>query len=231
MKKLFSVILLAAVCLSAAAQESKLLNDWQDKIEINDNSVVSSFSHFTFFYNHNLNAQNVEGLTASGLGFEISTLYLGFRPWNGGRLALGLVDFCLDKSYLDKGYLNAYSKIKNAVLPTPIPANFGFSNINGTVTSFAFLFPLAFVQEFGKGQIALMAAPGVGWNSYFNEYLEDDVVKHRTRLTFDKGGAYFRLNLSAFFWYSHIGVGVRYSFQPNMQAGPGVVSVGLSIGI
>ena len=237
MKKLFTVMLLAAVCLGAAAQESKLLDNWEDKIDLNDSEVLAPVTYMSFFYNFDFGALNQEGLSQHGWGLEVATLFLGFKTWRGAYLSLGLLDFCMDMSYLNKGYLNSFNQ--NANNPAIIPFNVKdpalaaetatWTDINGSCTKLAFLFPLTFSQEFGDAKIALMAAPGIGFNTYKNEFLED-TVRHKSTLQFDKKNAYFRLNLSAYFWYSHFGLGVRYSFPPKFQ-GPGVLSVGISIGL
>lgn len=222
MKKLFALLLMTAACLSAAAQESKLLEDWSHKMDLRDDSFVSPFGFMSVYYNHDMGAYNVQGLGQHGVGLEISTLYIGFHTWQGGRLNLGLLDFCADWHNAQKNYGFSQNLAGDAISPIPSPG------VNGTCTSFAFLFPLALTQDLGKWSLAVMAGPGVGFDHFENKYIING-IRYKDQLYFDKG-AYFRLNLSAHIWYKHVGLGIRYSFPKGFN-GAGMISAGISFAI
>ena len=221
MKKLFTLILAGAVCLGAYAQESRILEDWEEKIEEQENEFLSSFSYLNFTYNHNLNAP--EGYNASGWGIEWSMLHLGFNPWKNGRFTLGLFDMAFDFNYLQKGYSFARGMENNIVSQNVVvPAGTA-----SRATRFAYKFPLGYIQRFGtsKGSAAILVSPGIGWDKYYNDITNNGIKEYQRYLV--KGGAYFRLDLQAMVWFKNMGITARYSFPKDFK-GPGVVSAGLS---
>jgi len=221
MRRIISVILAAALCLSAAAQESHLLQEWEEQTSLSDESFLSCFGHLSFFYNHNLGAP--EGMMQPGFGFEASILHVGFSPWKNARFSLGLVDFCIDNLYLQNGW--GFDQ-NNAITSTP-----GKDNMSARRANLAMMFPLGYIQAFkgSKWSVGLFAAPGVGWSRYVNQYVQDN-IKHKEESWMARGGAYFRLNLEAAVWYNHTGMMVRYIFPPQFQ-GAGILSAGLSFRI
>ena len=226
MKKLFTVIFMAAVCCGAFAQESsELLDKWSNKIEKKDADGISSFGMVNFFYNFDL--ANVEGQSKHGWGFEVATGFLGFEPWKGGHLALGLIDFSLDFSYARPGYIYSENLEGTEILPGFVTEEI-LKDANCRWNHFAFSFPLAYVQDLGtsKWQVALMASPGIGWNTYNNKYERHGVIYNDNRNI--KKNAYFHLNVAAYVWYDHVGIGVRYVFPQRFQ-GPGYISAGISL--
>lgn len=228
MKKVFAFLAAFCVCFGAFAQESRILDDWSDNIELGDNEFVTPFSYISFFYNHNLGA--LEGQSRHGLGFEVATAFLGFDIWKGARLSLGLLDFCADFSETIQGYAyastdgNTITPINTSLLPVEL------KNAESKCSSFAFLFPVTYTQKLGSSHwdLALLAAPGVGFDSFNNKYTLDN-IEHNNKLNLKKN-AYFRLNLSAYVRYHGLGFGVRYSFPKDFQ-GPGIISAGITLGI
>ena len=216
---------MVTACFGAFAQESNILEEWSDKIEKKDVDGISSFGMANFFYNFDL--ANVEGQSKHGWGFELSTCFLGFEPWKGGQLALGLLDFSLDFSYAHPGYIYSENLEGTEIRPAFITDEI-LKDANCRWNHFAFSFPLAYIQDLGKSkwQVALMASPGIGWNSYNNKYERHGVIYNDNRNI--KRNAYFHLNVAAYVWYDHVGIGVRYVFPQRFQ-GPGYISAGISL--
>lgn len=235
MKKVFAILAAGLICLGAFAQESAILEEWGDKLELSDSDVITPISFVSFFYNHNLGA--LEGQSRHGFGFEVATMFLGFDIWKGARLSLGLLDFCADFSSTLNGYVYAQSKTDNNKIepyntnnPEFASLGIGLENLESKWSSFAFLFPITYTQKFGssKWDLALLAAPGVGFDSYNNKFTVGN-IEHNSKLNLKKN-AYFRLNLSAYVRYNGLGIGVRYSFPREFQ-GPGIISAGITLGI
>ena len=216
---------MAAVCCGAFAQESDLLNNWSEKLEKSDKDGISTFGMANFFYNFDL--ANVEGQSKHGWGFELSTCFIGFEPWKGGQLALGLLDFSLDFSYAHPGYIYSENLEGTEIHPAFITDEI-LKDANCRWNHFAFSFPLAYIQDLGtsKWQVALMASPGIGWNTYCNKYERHGVIYKDNRNL--KRNAYFHMNVGAYVWYDHVGIGVRYMFPQGFQ-GPGYISAGISL--
>lgn len=221
MKKLFSVMMLLALCFGAKAQEEEV-NEFLNK--------QSFFGHTSFFYNYNMGAP--EGMSPHGWGIELSTLYIGFKPWENGYLTLGLLDVSVDMNYLKKGWMFTENLTGTAITPTTIAEALkpAYSNLKAGQDIVTFQFPLGYVHTFGdsKWKAAVFAAPGIGMNEYHNEYAYG-YVRHNEELSLEKS-SYFRLNLEAFVWYNSIGIAARYGFPVGFH-GPGILSFGLSFGI
>ncbi len=220
MKKLFFTILLCAVCFGAFAQESAILDSWEDKIESKEDKIISTFSYLDFTYNHNLAAPT--GYNASGWGFELSFFHLGFKPWEYGRFTLGLFDMAFDFGYLLPD--NSFIQVSNKIETVP---NLDKSN-KSTYTNIAYTFPVGLIQNFGKSKwaAAFLVCPGMGWQTFRNETVIDNI---RTTESFrvNRDRIYFRLDLKAMIWYDNFGFVVRYAFPRSFQ-GAGVISAGLS---
>ena len=234
MKKLFAIILLCAACFGAYAQDSSILEEWGDKkLELEDKDFITPLTYASFFYNYNFSAP--EGLIPHGLGFEVATLFMGFTPWNGARLSLGLVDFALDFGYTQKGYIFSENAEGNYIGPANLadfdPKDAAMLNEPDCKwLRFGYMFPLAYTQQLGqsKWKAALVVSPGIGWNVYKNKYLRNGVTYDDTRRI--KKDVYFRLEGSAYLWYNGIGFGVRYCFPQNFRGG-GFLGAGISLGI
>ena len=225
MKKVFAFLAaMVGICIGAFAQESRILDDWNEQIEARENDIISSFSYANFTYNNYLGAP--AGLNRSGWGIEISALHIGFNPWTNGRFTLGLFDMAFDFGYLTYGnnfaVVNKQVEINSLLVPDSNKSN---------LTNFSYMFPIGYIQRFGDTQwsAAFMASPGVCWDRYRNKYVLDN-VRHEDDLRTDRGGNYFRLDLKAMIWYDNIGIVGRYTFARGFQ-GPGFVSVGISFRI
>ena len=228
MKKVLAILAAGFFCLGAFAQESNILNDWSDDISLSDKEYVTQFTYLTAFYNYNLGP--LEGQSPHGFGFEVATAFLGFDIWKDARLSLGLIDFCFDLSSTLPGYAYASTDGKTVVPVNTQGLPIEMKEAESTSSNLAFHFPVAYTQKLGssKWNLALLAAPGVGWDTYNNKYTLE-YIEHDNNLTAKKN-AYFRLNLSAYVRYSGFGLGVRYSFPKGFE-GPGILSAGITIGI
>lgn len=231
MKHIFSVLMAALVCLGAAAQTTDKDKEWSDlygnnketSSVLSDDDVDLGFGYATVYYNCNLGAP--EGMSMHGVGLELSGLYVGFSPWKDGKLALGLLDFNIDFHFLQKGY--QFSVDANSqIVPTPVT---GIKNdLDASSRNYAFLFPVGYIHELGKVSCAFFAAPGVGWSDFSNDYKDADIC--HTDSMWVRKSACFRLNLQAFFWYDHYGIGIRYAFPKGFD-GPGMLSAGISFAL
>ena len=221
MKRLFAFVLAGLLCFGAAAQESNILQDWEEKIEGTDDGVVTPFSYINVLYCNNLAAP--EGYSRHGWGLEFSTLHLGFNPWKNGRFSVGLLDVALDFGYLVGNYQFISTLDGKIVTSSIAPAG-----NKSQFTNVAFLFPVSYIQNFGdsKWSAALQVSPGVGISSFTNENVVNN-IRTKEKLNYSRGGGYFRLNLCAMIWYDNFGFVVRYGFPRGFQ-GAGVISAGLS---
>ena len=225
MKKFFAILAAGLICFGAFAQESSILEDWEEQMESQMDDIISQFSFLNFTYNHNLAAP--DGYNPSGWGFEFSTLHFGFSPWKNGRFSLGLLDLALDFSYLRPQY-------QFVVIDGQIEARGGGLVPEGNQSKATFggvLFPLGYIQRFGQSgwSAAVFASPGVGFASYNNTYVQSN-IRHKDDLRINRQGSYFRLDLKTMIWYDNFGIVARYSFPRGFQ-GAGVVSAGISFRI
>jgi hypothetical protein len=224
MKKVFAILAAFSLCFGAFAQESKILEDWDDQIESREDDFLSSFAYTNFTYNNFLAAP--EGVNQHGWGINFSILHIGFNPWKYGRFTLGLFDMSFDFGYLKPGYhyinLDKNISFNNVLVPD--------GNKSGIV-NFAYTFPVGYIQKFGesKWSAAILVSPGVGWDRYHNQWVSNN-VRHEENLRLDRGGNYFRLDVKAMIWYDYVGFVARYSFPKGFQ-GPGIVSAGISLRI
>ena len=225
MKKLFASILISAVCFGAFAQESNILESWSDKVESSDNDIISYFSFLNFTYNNFLGASTIGGVNMHGWGFEMSALHIGFNPWNNGRFTLGLFDMCFDFGYLLPGW-DFIINPDGAIVTNSIGV---LENSKSQINVFAYTFPIGYIHHFGfsKWSAGIFAAPGLGWESYRNEYVQNN-IKHTEKLNINRNATYFRLNVEGMIWYDNVGLVVRYAFPKNFQ-GVGVISAGISL--
>ena len=225
MKKVFAILAAGLLCFGAFAQESSILEDWEDKIEGSQDEFVSSFAFLNFTYNNFLAASTMDGVDMHGWGLEISALHIGFNPWKNGRFTLGLFDMAFDNGYL----LPNWTYVIDAVNKDITVAKIAPEGNKSRVLNFAFMFPIGYIQKFGDSRwsAGIFASPGFGFNSYNNEWVESN-VRRSEDLNIDRGGGYFRLDLKAMIWYQNFGIVGRYTFPKNFQ-GPGVVAVGLSM--
>ena len=222
MKKVFAFLAAIGLCFGAFAQESKILDDWEDQIESREDDFLSSFSYTNFTYNNFLGAG--EGVNHNGWGLNFSALHIGFNPWKNGRFTLGLLEMSFDFGFLKPGY--SFAVINNAieVRPSVVESKNNYTNI-------AYTFPLGYIQKFGdsKWSAAILASPGFGWDTYKNDWVSDN-IRHTENLRINRGGGYFHLDVKAMIWYDYVGFVARYAFPKGFQ-GPGIVSAGISLRI
>lgn len=224
MKKVFATLAALGLCFVAFAQNSSILDDWDHAMEERDcDDVFSSFSYTNVTYNNIIGT--TEGEVRSGWGIELSALHLGFKPWKNGRFTLGLFDMAFDFSYLAKGYY--YAAGNNAMLVNKNAPD----GTRSSMTRFAYMFPLGYIHSFGDStcSVAFLVSPGVGWDRYRNLY-NQNYIHHEEDLSMNRG-AYFRMDLKAMVWFRNVGFVARYTFPKNFQAGPSIVSAGISLRI
>lgn len=222
MKKVFAILAAIGLCFGAFAQESKILEDWEDQIESREDDFLSSFSYTNFTYNHNLAAP--AGYNASGWGLNFSTLHIGFNPWKNGRFTLGLMEMSFDFGFLKPGFNFVANNDAIEAAATPLEIKSNYANI-------AYTFPLGYIQKFGdsKWSAAILASPGFGWDTYKNDWVSNN-IRHTDKLRINRGGGYFHLDVKAMVWYDYVGFVARYCFPKGFQ-GPGIVSAGISLRI
>ena len=223
MKKLITAIAACLVYLGSFAQESSILDSWEDKLESKEGDVLSTFSFLNFSYNHNLAAP--AGYNASGWGFEFSFFHIGFNPWTNGRFTLGLFDMGFNFGYLLPENFFIQNSDKIEAVPCLDKTN------RSRYTDFSYSFPVGIIQKFGKSKWAasVLACPGIGWSTYRNESFSDN-VRRTEEFRIHRANTYFRLDVKAMIWYDNFGFVVRYTFPRGFQ-GAGVVSGGISLKI
>ena len=218
MKKIFAVLLLAAACTGAMAQDAKD-SIWNEDKEINVKIGDSKWEISPVLgatYNYSFNAPY--GLSNSGWGLDLSLLEMQWNGWKNGSLTLGILDVNFDWQYLQKG--NKFD---------------GLGGINpaldgkGCRADFTFGFPVGINQQFGKNfGISLIAVPGVGFFTYRNEYIAAG-VHHKDLLYPTNDRVSFRLNLKAIIWYDDFGVMLRYQPLASSDLKTNIFSVGIAL--
>lgn len=217
MRKILSILVLAAACTGAMAQNIK--DSLWDDTKIGDSKWEWGIT-VAPTYNYNFNAP--AGMSNSGFGLDLSLLEMQWHGWKGGAITLGIFDFILDWQYLQKGYRFTPGE---RYLITGV--NDGRSK--GIRPDVFFGFPVGFSQQFGKDfGISLVAVPGVGIHSYHNDYVLDG-IHHNDKMFPVQNRAGFRLNLKAIIWYSDIGVIVRYQPLASKDLNTTTLSVGIAI--
>ena len=218
MKKIFAILLLAATCTGAMAQGVKD-SLWDEDKDINvkiGNSKWEISPVLGATYNYTLNAP--AGLSSSGWGLDLSLLEMQWKGWKSGSLTLGILDVNFDWQYLQKGFsFNGVGGI--------IPALDG----SGHRADFTFSFPVGINQQLGKNfGFSLIAAPGIGFFTYRNEYISAG-VHHKDLLYPTNDRVSFRLNLKAILWYDDFGVLVRYQPLASSDLKVNVLSFGIAL--
>ena len=218
MKKVLVTLMLAAACFAAMAQDVKdSLWDEDEKISVQLGQSKWELSPVLgATYNYSLRAP--EGLSNSGWGLDLSLLEMHWNGWKGGALTLGILDVNFDWQYLLKG--QAFDG-KGGIGPA--------LDGRGHRTDFTFGFPVGINQQFGsKFGISLIAVPGIGFYTYRNKYIKDD-IRHVDTLYPTKGRVGFRLNLKGILWYGDFGVVIRYQPIPSPDLNTNLLSVGFAL--
>ena len=220
MKKLFALVAMAVMSISALAQSSYNYYKFED-------STWNIAGRMGITYNlvNNVPA----GMSRSGLGLDFCIMEGQYLINRNSILSLGLLDLQIDFRYLQKGHIFD-STPAGAIVGTPDYRS------KARVRDLAFSFPLGYTQRFNSRWAAsLFVAPGVGLVRYFNDYVADD-VHYQDNFFPISSRAGFRLDIRAVLWFEDMGLMLRY--QPvglNTLRAPGESGSGntttFSIGI
>jgi opacity protein-like surface antigen len=216
MRKFLSILVLAAACTGAMAQNVKD-SIWEDT-KLGDSKWEWGIT-IAPTYNYNFNTP--AGLSNSGFGLDLSIMEMQWHGWKGGALTLGILDMIFDWQYLHKGF--RFTPDEASLISS---VNDGRSK--GSRADSFFGFPIGISQQFSKDfGISLVAAPGVGIYSYRNDYVLGG-IHHNDKLYPVQNRAGFRLNLKAIIWYSDFGVIVRYQPLASKDMNTTTLSIGIA---
>ena len=186
MKKLLISLVAVAVCLPVSAKKKDIRWDF---------GAYAALSY-------NASFPLPERMVTSGLGLDLSLANLKFYAAPGTVLSVGFLNFMADFHYLRKGSMFLDNGIAvSAVHDARSKAHIG---------DFSFSFPVGITQKFyGYWAASLFVAPGVGFFSYNNDYIEGG-THHRNAFYPTTGRTGFRLDIKAAVWYQDVGLIVRY---------------------
>ena len=209
MKKLLITLVAAAVCIGASAEKKDIRWDF---------GAYAALSY-------NASFPLPDRMVTSGLGFDLSLINFKIYVAPSTFLSVGILDFMADFHYLRKG-----SMFLNDGYAVPAIED---ARSKAHTADFSFNFPIGISQRIGGYWAAsLYVAPGVGFISYNNDYIEGE-THHRDAFFPSVGRAGFRLDVKAAVWYQDIGLIVRYRPVAFKTAGTGkslqTISVGLAV--
>ena len=212
MKKLFALVAMAVISLSALAQTTYNYYKFED-------TAWNVAGHVAISYNIVNNVP--EGMSRSGLGLDFCIVEGQYMITKNSIVSLGLLDIQLDFRYLQKG------KIFGSYPMGGIYKAQEDSRAKAHVRDLAFSFPFGFTQRFNSRLAAsIYVAPGLGLIRYHNNYIAED-VHYKDNFFPIHGRTGFRLDLRAIVWYEDLGLMVRY--QPVGFNKQSTFSVGLAI--
>ena len=186
MKKLLISLLAAAICLGASAGKKDVRWDF---------GAYAALSYNASF--------PLPGrMVTSGLGFDLSLINFKIYAAPGTALSVGILDFMADFHYLRRGSMFLSDGVAARAIDD--------ARSKAHIGDFSFSFPLGITQKFnGYWSASFFVAPGVGFISYNNDYIEGE-TRHRDTFYPTRGRTGFRLDVKAAVWYQDIGLVVRY---------------------
>jgi len=212
MKKIFLLLPLAAVCLSAGAQEP-------------DHWNTAHVNHIDFMYNYSF--QTPEGMSASGWGLDFPLYEIQFTTNNGdSQFTFGVVDFNFDFNFLKKG--NLFDD--DGTIFTP-PAS--YSKTEAVLTAIGITVPVGYTHRFGDSWGASVSvAPGIDLGRYRNSFTYDE-IRHDDDFYKTTGRMGFRLDAKLSVWYEGVGLVVRYRpfsyLNQTLHTQSGLLSAGVTL--
>ena len=203
MRKLFTVLMLASVCMSAAAKSDVFDFDVDKDVNISVFDKDSKWDlglQIGFLYNYNKNTDL--DLRRSGFGFELNILELRYQAWKTGYLTFGILNIYFDNQYLYKGKKFTSAGIINA------------TDGEGHLCDYSFSIPVGVTQKLGrKVGVSLYVLPGIGLVNYVSSYMDDSTtvrIRHKDTIYDVDNRVDFRLDMKGVLWYGDLGLELRY---------------------
>ena len=213
-KALFTLAALLAVTFSMNAQSKFRFNEDVDLTFGNDVFVVEPLSYIGFGYHLKNNEMSTEQ-NAFNSEFFVNIMELGFRPFRGGMISLG-VDYDLDQYRLNKKYY-WYAVEEQGAIILPIEASLYKSVKYSRINVHTFSIPLSFELSSDKCAFRVGVAgeynlPAVNKNYFAN--IDGGTSRYRVKnIPVNE----FTYSLFGSIAYGGFGVYVRY--RPMYQLG------------